>query len=93
MARFRLPQGLESDDARNWGQYARCKGKPSQWWFTDNYNSMEGRIAVRKAKEVCGLCPVKLQCLKLANDNNEAFGIWGGLTPKERGYKRMNRVF
>lgn len=91
--KFRIPVELESNDARNWGKYASCKGKPSEWWFADKYNTREGKIFLVQAKEICGRCPVRVQCLELANENDEAFGIWGGLTPKERGYKRMNRVF
>lgn len=93
MEKYKLPVELESEDPRNWGKFALCKGKPSEWWFVEKYSTMEGRQFARQAKEVCGRCAVKLQCLKLANDNDEAFGIWGGLTPKERGYRRMNKQF
>ena len=91
--RFKLPQDLSSGDARNWGVYAACKGKPSEWWFADKYNTTEGKIFTIMAKQVCETCTVKAQCLQLSRENDESFGIWGGLTPKERGYKRMNRVF
>ena len=83
----------ESDDPRIWGGIASCKGQPPELWFADNYNSLQGREATRIAKKICSVCPVKKKCLQLANDSGEAFGIWGGLTPKERGFKRMTKQF
>lgn len=38
-----------------------------------------------KAKALCATCPVRLECLEYADDNDEREGIWGGLTPTERG--------
>lgn len=43
----------------------------------------------RTAKKFCSRCPVKAECLNLALVNNEQFGIWGGLTTKER--KKLGR--
>ena len=39
----------------------------------------------RQAKELCRGCPILLQCADYAVTNRERFGVWGGLTPKERG--------
>lgn len=36
-----------------------------------------------RAKAVCGTCPFKLQCLQLALDNKERWGIHGGADEKE----------
>jgi WhiB family redox-sensing transcriptional regulator len=47
----------------------------------------------RLAKEICSTCKVRIKCLQLANSTQEAFGIWGGLTPKERGFRRMTRPY
>lgn len=38
-----------------------------------------------EAKRLCGTCPVRTECLDYANDNDEREGIWGGMTPQERG--------
>jgi hypothetical protein len=40
--------------------------------------------AAQKAKDICRQCEVQKDCLAWAVANNEEFGIWGGLTPKER---------
>lgn len=47
------------------------------------------RIEQAEAKRICGLCPVRDECLTWALDHNEPEGIWGGLDPKER--KRLRR--
>lgn len=40
--------------------------------------------ATATAKQVCAGCPVRDACLQQALDNDERYGIWGGLTPQER---------
>lgn len=40
--------------------------------------------AQRQAREVCFACPVRLECLVDALDNRIQFGVWGGLTERER---------
>lgn len=46
----------------------------------------------RAAKETCLACEVRLQCLDYALDNEERFGIWGGLSDVERRRMRRHRV-
>ena len=38
----------------------------------------------RAAKAVCRGCPVALDCLSDALDNRTEFGVWGGMTERER---------
>lgn len=38
----------------------------------------------RAAKVVCRACPVALDCLADALDNRTEFGVWGGMTERER---------
>ncbi len=40
--------------------------------------------AQRSARAVCGKCQVKLECLADALDNRVEFGVWGGMTERER---------
>lgn len=44
---------------------------------------------VRAAKAVCNGCEVRAECLRYALEVDEPYGIWGGLTPKER--KRLKK--
>lgn len=37
-----------------------------------------------RAKTVCNGCPVRTECLAEALDNRIAFGVWGGMTERER---------
>jgi WhiB family redox-sensing transcriptional regulator len=90
--KYEVPTDLISDDILDWGKYAACKGKESDMWYPETLGTMQGRQDMRNAKMICSLCIVRAKCLKYADDNNEAYGIWGGLTPQERGYKRFGRT-
>lgn len=70
-----------------WFAYASCKGKEVRLWFSEVHVTNESKAATRRAKDVCFSCPVRLDCLEWANANGELYGVWGGLTPRERGLK------
>jgi len=40
--------------------------------------------STREAKKVCTGCEVRAECLEYALKNDERFGIWGGLSERER---------
>ena len=40
--------------------------------------------AQNRAKTVCQGCPVRTECLADALDNGVEFGVWGGMTERER---------
>jgi WhiB family redox-sensing transcriptional regulator len=40
--------------------------------------------AQNRAKVVCSGCPVRAECLADALDNRTEFGVWGGMTERER---------
>ena len=40
--------------------------------------------STREAKKVCVGCEVRAECLEYALANDERFGIWGGLSERER---------
>jgi hypothetical protein len=44
------------------------------------------------ARRVCSACPVRQQCLDYAITNRIAYGIWGGLTERERRALRSGWV-
>lgn len=46
--------------------------------------------STREAKSVCARCTVAAECLDYALANNERFGIWGGLSERER--RQLNRL-
>ena len=46
--------------------------------------------STREAKGVCASCEVRAECLEYALMNDERFGIWGGLSERER--RRLRRA-
>jgi WhiB family redox-sensing transcriptional regulator len=59
-----------------------CMSAPDLFFPPDEETLGNSRVVY--AKQLCGLCPLRLQCLEYAIDNNEKHGIWGGLTRYER---------
>lgn len=64
-----------------WMDEADCAGIGSDWWYP---RAREDGVIGAQAKRVCRSCPVRLECLEYALEIKDGFGIWGGLTPKER---------
>ena len=60
-----------------WASLARCSGTDPDALF------VLGK-AQHDAKAVCMMCPVRVQCLAEALDNRNEFGVWGGMTERER---------
>jgi WhiB family redox-sensing transcriptional regulator len=48
--------------------------------------------STREAKEVCRGCVVRTECLEFAIANGEKFGIWGGMSERERRRVRRARL-
>ncbi|MFD8075925.1 WhiB family transcriptional regulator [Streptomyces sp. NPDC059718] len=74
------PTGLadESDVwVENWGAQAMCRMEDPDVLFVQG-------AAQKRVKAVCGGCPVRTECLADALDNRTEFGIWGGMTERER---------
>lgn len=61
----------------DWATRAQCSGKDPDALF------VRGK-AQHEAKTVCKTCPVLAQCLAEALDNRTEFGVWGGMTERER---------
>lgn len=75
---------MERNDPSTWDA-AACRTKESARWFAP-MSEVEERAA---AKATCARCPVQPDCLAYALEHNIAFGIWGGLTERER--RRLRR--
>ena len=74
---------LVSDEVQDWRDLAACAEVGDDFWFPEKGGS------TREAKKVCQGCPVQAECLEYALENNEQFGIYGGLSARER--QRMKR--
>jgi WhiB family transcriptional regulator, redox-sensing transcriptional regulator len=76
------PQVTVEDDAAvtelQWQERALCAQTDPEAFFPEKGGS------TREAKRVCLSCEVRVECLEYALENDERFGIWGGLSERER---------
>lgn len=64
-----------------------CQTTDPEIWFSDD---MEGSGTHYKlAKQLCNECPVQNLCLQFSLVSEEQYGVWGGLTPRERRSMRV----
>ncbi len=60
-----------------WVSKARCRSSDPDELFVRG-------AAQRKAAAICRHCPVITECCADALDNREEFGVWGGMTERQR---------
>lgn len=73
-------------DELSWQDYANCRGADADLFFP------ERGASTRKAKAICRACEVRGECLDYALENGEKFGIWGGMSERERRRVRRDRM-
>lgn len=61
----------------DWTSQAACRGSDPDTLFVQG-------AAQNRAKAVCMGCGVRTECLADALDNRVEFGVWGGMTERER---------
>jgi len=71
---------MESDEDTTlaWQTDALCSQTDPEAFFPEKGGS------TRDAKRICTSCDVRGECLEYALANDERFGIWGGLSERER---------
>jgi WhiB family redox-sensing transcriptional regulator len=74
----------DDDNPLAWQTDALCAQTDPEAFFPEKGGS------TRDAKKICTTCEVKAQCLDYALHNDERFGIWGGLSERER--RRLRRA-
>ncbi|SDY86997.1 transcription factor WhiB [Modestobacter sp. DSM 44400] len=70
-------------DTPSWHESALCAETDPEAFFPEKGGS------TREAKKICTGCEVRAECLEFALGNDERFGIWGGLSERER--RRLRR--
>jgi len=70
-------------NAPEWQEQALCSQTDPEAFFPEKGGS------TREAKRICSRCDVKGECLEYALGHDERFGIWGGLSERER--RRLRR--
>lgn len=73
------PQPSDED----WHSQAVCSQTDPEAFYPEKGGS------TKEAKRICRGCPVQKQCLQWALDTDERFGVWGGLSDRER--RRLKR--
>ena len=68
----------DEGDALAWQADSLCAQTDPEAFFPEKGGS------TRDAKKICTSCEVRTQCLQYALANDERFGIWGGLSERER---------
>jgi|ERR1700679_4179552 WhiB family redox-sensing transcriptional regulator len=66
----------------DWRQLAACRSADPDLFFPVSGGAWTGQV--EKAKALCGECRVRRQCLQYAISEDEAYGVWGGMTGDER---------
>lgn len=82
--RRRRLAGLRDEDPRDWRTRALCVGLDPAVFFPGRGESHA------EARAVCDACPVDDDCLDFAIASGEKFGIWGGISERER--RRLRRA-
>lgn len=72
-----LPSGGLFED-QPWAVDALCAQTDPEAFFPEKGGS------TKEGKRICMQCEVRAECLIYALDHDERFGIWGGLSERER---------
>jgi WhiB family redox-sensing transcriptional regulator len=75
----------------SWRNDAICRDTDPDLFFPVGTTGL-ALVQIARAKEVCGECPVKVDCLDYALETNQDSGIWGGLSEEERRVLRRQYV-
>ncbi|MFV0435573.1 MAG: WhiB family transcriptional regulator [Leucobacter sp.] len=78
-----IPSRRDENEALAWQADALCAQTDPEAFFPEKGGS------TREAKRICESCEVRAECLEYALENDERFGIWGGLSERER--RRLRR--
>jgi WhiB family transcriptional regulator, redox-sensing transcriptional regulator len=72
----------------SWQRRAACRDLETDRFYPEKGANEHTTAA---AKRICAGCPVTAECLAYALERDERFGIWGGLSERERRRLRPAR--
>jgi hypothetical protein len=67
----------------SWCERGACRHHPTALWFSVR------AAEVARAKQICGVCPVRAECLAHALARPKLDGIWAGTTSVDRSLMRV----
>jgi WhiB family redox-sensing transcriptional regulator len=68
----------------SWVDMVPCKTK-GNIFFSEEIDD------IRRSKRICLTCPFADKCLQIAINKEEIYGVWGGLSQRER--RRYHNLF
>ena len=75
----------------SWRDQALCRDTDPELFFPVGTTGI-ALVQIERAKQVCGECGVRAECLDFALGTNQDSGIWGGLSEEERRVIRRQRA-
>lgn len=82
-ATLRLPKPVT--ETWDWQLQAACKDvSTNQFFHPENERGTARADRDEHAKEICRRCPVMSPCREHALRSQEPYGVWGGLSERER---------
>ena len=74
------------EERPDWMKQAACRGVDPEVFYPTTTSG------VKRAVQYCTGCPVRVDCLLYAINIGEEWGIWGGLTERDRRRVRRGRT-
>lgn len=87
LSKLQIPEFIFKDNAS-------CAETDPELFFSHEVLDFNGKVRgkylnLAAAKKICDSCPLKIDCLEYALNNNEV-GIWGGTTEEQRSTIRRS---
>ncbi len=92
--RREIAVAMMDTDELDWQEQAACREHENTLFFGPDAgeSELEKQSREQRAKLVCQRCPVQEPCLEFAMETNQKYGIWGGMTDKERASLKRRRA-
>jgi WhiB family redox-sensing transcriptional regulator len=77
---------LTDTEPPRWQDDALCAQTDPEAFYPEKGGS------TRDAKRICQNCEVRAECLEYAVERDERFGVWGGMSERERRQLKKTRA-
>ena len=80
------------NNTTEWKWDAACQGMGPDIFYLELGQTIENKMRLAQARQICAKCTVRIDCLNYAMDNQIGTGIWAGTTPMQRKKLRHERA-